>query len=214
MKTRARKTAKKERSAVAKKSSRPPGKSPAAVFLVGFMGAGKTSVGRALGERLNWAFEDLDDRIEHREGRTVAEIFRDAGEAEFRRAEREALKSVLDELKGGVVKVVALGGGAFAQQENAALLVTANVATVFLDASVNELWQRCCDQASLARAQRPLLQSKQQFRKLHESRCASYAKASQRIQTGNRSVEAIAAEIEKALGLKKMPLREQQGEVE
>jgi len=61
------------------------------VFLVGFMGAGKSSVGRALGQRLNWVFEDLDDRIEAREGRCVVEIFRDSGESEFRRAEHAAL---------------------------------------------------------------------------------------------------------------------------
>ncbi|HTS09821.1 MAG TPA: shikimate kinase, partial [Candidatus Eisenbacteria bacterium] len=56
------------------------------------MGAGKTSVGRTLGQRLNWAFEDLDDRIQQREGRTIAEIFRDSGELEFRRAEHNALR--------------------------------------------------------------------------------------------------------------------------
>ena len=59
------------------------------------MGAGKSSVGRALGQRLNWIFEDLDDRIEARERRTVAEIFRDSGELEFRRAEHAALQQVL-----------------------------------------------------------------------------------------------------------------------
>ena len=63
--------------------AKPAGTAGNAVFLVGFMGAGKSSVGRALGQRLNWVFEDLDDRIETREGRTVAEIFRDAGESEF-----------------------------------------------------------------------------------------------------------------------------------
>ena len=57
-----------------------PNKPVNTVFLVGFMGAGKTSVGRALGERLNWSFEDLDERIERREKRTVAAIFRDSGE--------------------------------------------------------------------------------------------------------------------------------------
>ena len=97
------------------------------------MGAGKSSVGRALGERLNWVFEDLDDRIEAREGRTVAEIFRDSGESEFRRAEHAALEHVLHELRGGVARIVALGGGAFAQKENAALLRgrPASVPTVF-----------------------------------------------------------------------------------
>jgi len=77
------------------------------------MGAGKSSVGRALGQRLNWIFEDLDDRIQAREGRTVAEIFRDSGESEFRRAERAALQDVLRELTGGGFRIVALGGGAF-----------------------------------------------------------------------------------------------------
>jgi len=60
-----------------------------AVILVGFMGAGKSSVGRVLAEHLGWTFEDLDDRIERRERRKVTEIFRDAGEAGFRHAEHE-----------------------------------------------------------------------------------------------------------------------------
>src|SRR5437588_8953546 len=92
-----------------------------AVFLVGFMGAGKTSVGRALGQRLNWAFEDLDDRIECSEHRTVAEIFRDSGEPAFRNAEHAALQAVLNELHGES-RIIALGGGAYAQSKNAALL--------------------------------------------------------------------------------------------
>ena len=57
------------------------------VFLVGFMGAGKTSVGKALSQDLGWPFEDLDDRLESREGRTVEQIFRESGEQAFRRAE-------------------------------------------------------------------------------------------------------------------------------
>ncbi|MGH9493682.1 MAG: shikimate kinase [Candidatus Sulfotelmatobacter sp.] len=188
--------------------------SVSAVFLVGFMGAGKTSVGRALGERLNWAFEDLDDRIERHSGRTVAEIFRDAGEAEFRRAEHKALRRVLDELGSGAVKVVALGGGAFVQEKNAALLKAARVAIVFLDASVDQLWQRCCDQARAAGTQRPLLQDRDQFLRLYETRRKSYSKASHKVQTGKRSVEAIAAGIAKQLGLKRIAVRKEQGEVE
>ena len=89
------------------------------------MGAGKSSVGRALGQRLNWLFEDLDDRIERRERRTVAEIFRDSGEPAFRQAEQAALRHVLEELRGGVARIVALGGGAFAHPGNAALLKAA-----------------------------------------------------------------------------------------
>lgn len=184
------------------------------VFLVGFMGAGKSRVGRALGQRLNWIFEDLDDRIQTREGRTVAEIFRDSGEPEFRRAEHAALQHILEELRGGGARIVALGGGAFVQKENAALLKACGVPTVFLDAPVEELWRRCCTQAAENGAERPLLQSMEQFRQLYKTRRKSYAKASLKIQTGSRAVETIAAEIAKALGLKEIALRTEQGEVE
>ena len=178
------------------------------------MGAGKTSVGRALGQRLNWIFEDLDDRIQSREGRTVVEIFRDSGEAEFRRAEHAALQHVLQELRAGGARTVALGGGAFVQKENAALLKASGVPTVFLDAPVEELWQRCCDQANETGAERPLLRSIEQFRKLYESRRKSYRKAALNVQTGSRTVETIANEIAQKLRLKKIALRTEQGEVE
>jgi len=178
------------------------------------MGAGKSSVGRALGVQLNWAFEDLDDRIERREGRTVAEIFGKSGEDEFRHAEHSALRQLLDELRGGGVRIVALGGGAFVQQENANLLSKSGHPTVFLDAPVEELWQRCSRQACEAGAERPLLRSLQQFGKLYEARRKHYAKASVRIQTERQTVDAIAALIAEKLGLKKIEVRTEQGEVE
>jgi len=185
-----------------------------AVFLVGFMGAGNSSVGRALGQRLNWLFEDLDDRIEAREGHKVAEIFRDSGESEFRRAEHAALQHVLRELRAGGARIVALGGGAFVQKENAALLRASSLPTVFLDAPVEELWQRCCAQAGRSGAERPLLRSLEEFRKLYETRRTGYSGASLQIQTGNRTVETIAAEIAETLGLKMIAMRTEQGEVE
>jgi len=184
-----------------------------AVFLVGFMGAGKSSVGRALGQLLNWDFEDLDDRIERREKRSVAEIFRESGEVEFRRAERDALRDILDDLRGGR-RVIALGGGAFVHESNATHLKASNAPTVFLDAKVEELWQRCSKQAAEAGAERPLLGSQTQFRKLYQVRRKSYKKASVMILTGNRSVQVIAAEIIKLLGLKKFEIRVEEGEIE
>jgi shikimate kinase len=195
-------------------SAKPAGTAGNAVFLVGFMGAGKSSVGRALGQRLNWVFEDLDDRIETREGRTVAEIFRDAGESEFRRAEQAALEHLLRELRGGGSRIVALGGGAFVQKEIAARLKQSGVPTVFLDAPVEDLWERCCAQAREAGVERPLLRSREQFRELYNRRSRSYSKASLKIQTGSRAVETIAAEIANMLGLRKIELRTEQGEVE
>jgi len=185
-----------------------------AVFLVGFMGAGKSSVGRALGQQLNWLFEDLDDRIEQREQRPIAEIFRDSGEPAFRRAERLALAQVLEQLQSGVFKIIALGGGAFAQRAVVELIEASGVPTVFLDAPVEELWQRCRKQAAETSAERPLLQSMEQFRQLHTSRHKSYRKASLKIETGGRTVDAIAAEIAQALGLKTIATRIVQGDVE
>jgi len=185
-----------------------------AVFLVGFMGAGKSSVGRSLGERLNWVFEDLDDRIEQREGRTVATIFRDSGEAVFRLAERAALRQTLAEVSGGVARVVALGGGAFVQAQNSALLKSAGVPTVFLDAPVEELWQRCCRQASNTGVERPLLRSIEQFRALYESRHKGYSKASLKVATAGRDIDEITTEIVTGLDLKTIAIRTEQGEVE
>ena len=191
-----------------------PSTSANSVVLVGFMGAGKSSVGRLLGQQLNWSFEDLDDRIATREGRTVAEIFRDSGEAAFRRAEHAALQHALRELQSGAARIIALGGGAFAQKENAALLKRSGAPTVFLDAPVEELWQRCCIQQGEVGTERPLLRSLEQFRQLYQTRRPSYSKASLKVATGSRPVEAIAAEIAEALGLEKIALRTEQGEVE
>lgn len=185
-----------------------------AVILVGFMGAGKSSVGRQLGERLNWLFEDLDDRVEARERRTVAAIFRDSGEGEFRRAEHAALQQVLEELHAGSTKIIALGGGAFVQGENAALLKASKVPTVFLDAPVEELWRRCCTEANANGTERPLLRSLEQFRQLYETRRAGYGSATVQVQTAGRTLEAIAGEIAEKLGLKMIALRTEEGEVE
>ena len=174
---------------------------PGAVVLVGFMGAGKSSVGRVMGQRLNWIFEDLDDRIERRQGNTVAEIFRAGGEQAFRRAERAALQEVLEELPRGPSRIIALGGGAFVQKGNAVLLKAAGVPTIFLDAPVEELWRRCREQAGKVGTQRPLLGSTKRFCALYEARRNGYSKASLRIETGSRSVEEIASEIAQSLGL-------------
>ena len=184
------------------------------MFLVGFMGAGKTSVGRLLGQQLNWDFEDLDDRIEQRERRTVPAIFGESGESEFRRAEHEALRNLVEELAGGALKIVAMGGGAFVQKQNAALLKSSGMPTVFLDAPVEELWRRCSKQAVEAGSQRPLLQNQEQFAQLYQLRGRFYRAASLSVQTGGRSVDEIASEIAQALALKKIEVRVEQGEVE
>jgi shikimate kinase len=176
-------------------------RSKRAVVLIGFMGAGKSSVGRALAEEMGWTFEDLDERIERREQRKVPEIFRELGEAEFRRAEHEALKELLQGVRAGAERVIALGGGAFVQKRNAELVETREVPTVFLDADVNELWRRCRLQAEQEGIERPLLGSLEGFRELYERRRPHYLKASLRQETGGKNVEGIVAEVVQALGL-------------
>jgi shikimate kinase len=165
------------------------------------MGAGKSSVGRALAEEIGWTFEDLDERIERREQQKVPEIFRELGEAEFRRAEHEALKELLQGVRAGAERVIALGGGAFVQKRNAELVETREVPTVFLDANVDELWRRCRLQAEQQGIERPLLGSLEGFRELYEQRRPHYLKASLRQETGGKNVEGIVAEVVRALGL-------------
>jgi shikimate kinase len=165
------------------------------------MGAGKSSVGRALGEQLGWAFEDLDERIERRERRKVAEIFRDSGESGFRRAEHAALRELVQGLNAGAEKIVALGGGAFVRKENARLVEAGGFRTVFLDASVEELWRRCRQQVEQQGIERPLLGSLAGFQDLYEARRPHYRKASLRQETGGKTIEEIAAEVVRALGL-------------
>src|SRR5438067_7821440 len=167
-----------------------------AVFLVGFMGAGKSSVGLALSRKLGWPFEDLDDRIQAREGRTIDQIFQQSGESVFRQVEHTALRSLIADL-GNSPKVVAVGGGAFVQANNAALLEQAGFAALFLDAPVEELFRRCQEQ----QLDRPLRRSLEEFRRLYESRRLCYLRAGLRFETGNKDVEQVAAEIINALGL-------------
>jgi shikimate kinase len=163
------------------------------------MGAGKTSVGRALAQRLHCIFQDLDDCIVERQGRTIAEIFRGSGEPAFRNAEHQALRNLLEQLRDSDPRVIALGGGAFAQKRNLRLLRGLRV--VFLDAPVEELWSRCSRQAADAETERPLLKRMNQFRKLYELRRRSYLQAAVTIQTSGRTVEAIAGEIAETLAL-------------
>jgi shikimate kinase len=172
------------------------GGGPSAVFLVGFMGAGKTSVGKILSRRLGWAFEDLDDRIQAREGRSIESIFRDFGEAEFRRAEGAALRELLAEM-GSSPRIVALGGGAFVQPENAELLEKAAVPVLFLDGSAEELFRRCEDE----QRERPLKQNPKQFRELYDQRRPSYLRAAWRIDTDGKDLNSVAEEVACSLGL-------------
>lgn len=169
---------------------------PRVLILVGFMGAGKTSVGKRLAEILQWRFEDLDDSIQTRAGRSIEDIFRDSGEAEFRRYERVAFHELLTESKGDLL-VIALGGGTFVQSENVALMQRPDIASIFLDAPVAELFERCQLQA----IDRPLRRDEPNFRELYETRRGAYMAASCRVETSAKSISQIAEEIVRTLGI-------------
>ena len=173
--------------------SKDPVPGPVVVVLIGFMGAGKTTVGGALARRLGWEFVDLDDRIVARAERSIAEIFRDHGEPFFRRLESEALAELLAESRSA--RVLALGGGAFVQKQNRELLRGTPV--VFLDAPAEELFARC----SHSDIARPLRQDWNQFRQLYESRRGAYMESATRVETHNKTVEQVATEVAARLGL-------------
>lgn len=114
------------------------------VVLAGFMGAGKSTIGRLLAQRLRWTFLDLDAHLEARAGATVPELFERHGEPHFRRLESSALASALRQPE----LVLALGGGAPETLTNRLLLEqTPGTVTVFLDAPFETLFDRCMLQA-------------------------------------------------------------------
>jgi shikimate kinase len=168
-----------------------------AVFLVGFMGAGKTSVGRALARQVGWRFEDLDDRIQVRESKTVSQIFEQCGEVGFRQAERDALTELLQQHKNGQPLIAALGGGAYAQEAVAALLADSGATVIFLDAAPDEFWRRCGSDV----VARPLRRKESEFRDLYEARRPRYLQAHIRVETGGKSVADVVREIAFALKL-------------
>ncbi len=167
------------------------------IVLIGFMGAGKTTVGRALAQRLRWPFHDLDDVIERRERQSVPQIFASAGESGFRQAEGAALHDLLQESAATGDLILALGGGAFVQPRNRSLLERAGAITVLLEAPLEELRRRCQSESKV----RPLAQQEQKFAELFAARQAHYQQARFRVQTLNKPAEEVAAEIERLLQL-------------
>ena len=110
------------------------------IALTGFMGAGKSTIGRLLAARLGWNFLDLDTHLEQRTGTTIPQLFRDHGEARFRRLESTALASALARTN----TILALGGGTPEDLTNRLLLEqTPGTFTIFLDAPFPTLFDRC-----------------------------------------------------------------------
>jgi shikimate kinase len=158
------------------------------LFLCGFMGAGKTKVGKLVAAKVGWPFVDLDQEIERREGKKVAEIFAEEGESRFRQLETAALAATA-ELENGVI---ALGGGAFAELENREIVGRLG-RSLWLDVEFPLILRRMTPEH---RQKRPLFRDESAARDLYERRLASYRFADLHLRIESEApAEEVAARI-------------------
>jgi len=166
------------------------------IVLVGFMGTGKSVVGRALAQRLRRPFIDVDELIEREVGRPIRSIFAEEGEVAFRRVEGAVIQRVSQREN----QVVATGGGALLDEDNVAALKRHGW-LVWLKADPDIILQRIGDAES-----RPLLNvadPKARLAELLALRQATYAKADAAVETSGRSIEQVVEEV-----LRLMPVDE------
>lgn len=167
-----------------------PGRS---VVLIGFMGAGKSAIGRELAKRTKLLRQDTDELVRARFGSPIREIFTQHGEEVFRNAETEVLRK----LENKPPMIVVTGGGIILREENVRLLRLLGM-TIWLDADEEILWHRAS-----RRGNRPLLQTTNPREKfsalLRERRPLYQAAAERRIDTSNASIVDVAIEITEIL---------------
>ncbi len=169
----------------------PRASEPAVIYVVGFMGVGKTSVGGRLAELLGRRFVDLDQEIEKSAGMPIRSIFLTKGEEWFRAAERAELEK-FSSLSNAVV---ALGGGAICHERNRGTVEATGV-SVWLDASIETIYARCAGDKT-----RPLFTSFSEMGLLLERRRRFYEMARLRVAVGDESVDDLARRIIRLLGL-------------
>jgi len=166
---------------------------PGSIFLVGLMGAGKSSVGRTLARRLNKPFYDVDQEIERTTGVRIPLIFEIEGETGFRARESKVLAELVR--KGNIV--LATGGGAVLSEQNRRLLA-GNGIVVYLRAAPRDLWLRTRHDKN-----RPLLRTADPHARLEElfvQRDPLYREIAHLVMdTGNQSVGALARKLESRL---------------
>lgn len=169
---------------------------PIRIVVTGFMGAGKTTVARALARKLNGVFVDLDEFIDVQLGRTPQQIIDEEDEATFREIEtgalREVLISVIDEKSN---YVISLGGGTWMLERNRALITSHHCLTIWLDAPFELCWARITREDTDLKL-RPFARNYEKAYDLYIARRASYATAARRVAVDEtKSIGETAAEI-------------------
>lgn len=167
------------------------------IVLTGFMGAGKSTIGPLLAQRLGWEFLDLDNAIESRAGMSVPAIFAQQGEAAFRRLEAEAVR---DQGRRNCL-VLALGGGALETASTREFLAALDhTCMLFLDAPLEVLVTRCLDQSAQPDAvERPVLADRDRLRQRFDARLPHYRSAHLTVATAGRSPQEVVTGILGAL---------------
>ena len=155
------------------------------LYLVGFMGAGKTTVAAALGAQLDWRVEDVDERVEAREHRSIAQIFADRGEPYFRAVEREVVRELLPDRH----VIVATGGGTFAEPDNRAAIL-ADGAVVWLDGPLELIVRRLPPDG-----RRPLAADRAQMEALYDRRALAYRQAHLHVDCSRAAVPEIVDRV-------------------
>lgn len=156
------------------------------IYIAGFMGAGKSTVGTMLADRLGWDFVDLDAEIEAQEGETIPRLFELRGEREFRRIEKAAIAERVRKIERGMPTVVALGGGAFVEPGNFDLIRSHGV-SIWLDCTFEVIGRRLANEVHT----RPLARDPVRFRQLFEERREGYSRADFRVDGSCAAVEAV-----------------------
>ena len=159
------------------------------IYLVGFMGCGKSTVGVRVADELGWTYVDMDEDIVKAQGRSIVDIFDTGGELAFREIESECIRKRVRMIQTGRPMVVSLGGGAFAEETNHKLL-RENGISIWLDASLDLIRHRLAEATD-----RPLARDPKRFEALYHSRQPAYAKADYRIPVASNDPGPVVAAI-------------------